>query len=196
MNAKPGRALRTLGCAAAAIALGAAPALAAAEGEHHAPSWALTIFAAVNFAIFLYVLRRFAWPYIERYLQDRRTSLIEALEAADRARAEAEETRREYERRLEKLEAEAERAREEVLAVARVQAERLLEHARHAAERIRADARVVADQEVSRARRELREEAAALITERAARLVAERITPADQRRLIGEFVAAAEGAKP
>jgi F-type H+-transporting ATPase subunit b len=163
-------------------------AIAATAGEHHEPSWNLTILGFVNFALFLFVLYRYAWPLVRDYLVARRESIVRALEAARRAQAEAEELRAEYEARMRTLEDEAARTREELLAIARHEADRVIDQARRAAERIRRDAELVAGQEVAQARALLQRDVAELITRLAGALIEREITPDDQRRLIREFV--------
>jgi len=176
------------GALAALSLLTPALAAAAAEGEHHAPSWSLTILGFVNFAIFLFVIRRYAWPLVSSYLVERREEIVRALEAARRAQAAAEELRAEFDARMRTLESEAEHTREELLAIARLEADKILEQARRAAERIRKDAQLVASQEVAQARTQLQREVGDLIAQRAASLIQREITPDDQRRLIREFV--------
>ena len=109
--------------AVAAVGLILLPVIAqAAEGEaghaaeHHAPSpWGL-IYPFINFAIYSFVLWRYAWPAVRDYLSDRRANTLSALEAAKSVRAEAEALKAEYDAKLRNLEGEAARAREEVLA--------------------------------------------------------------------------------
>jgi F-type H+-transporting ATPase subunit b len=163
------------------------------EGEH-GPSWTMTILAMVNFAIYAYIIRRFAWPPLVKYLKERRAAVVSSLEAAARAHAEAEALRAEFESKLRNVEAEAARAREELMEIARLEAEHVLENAKRTAERIRTDARLVADQEVARARRLLQEDAAQLITRVAAELVAKQLTPDDQQRFVKEFIADTQAA--
>jgi F-type H+-transporting ATPase subunit b len=165
----------------------AAPAFAASAG-HHEPSWSLTLLGFVNLAIFLFILNRFAWPLVKNYLQERRDAVVKELEAARQAKASADELRAEFEARMQTLESEAERTREELLSIARLEAQRLLDQAQRAAERIRKDARLIADQEVAQARRQLQQETADLIADRATALLQREITPQDQQRLVQEFV--------
>jgi F-type H+-transporting ATPase subunit b len=171
-----------------AVLATATPALAA-SGGHHEPSWSLTLLGFVNLAIFLFILRRFAWPLIQNYLEERREAVVKELEAARQAKAAADELRAEFQARMQTLESEAERTREELLSIARLEAQRLLDQAQRAAERIRKDARLIADQEVAQARRLLQQETADLIADRATALLQREITPQDQQRLVQEFVA-------
>lgn len=167
----------------------AVPAMAASGGEGgHGPSWTLTILGFVNFAIYAYVLYRFAWPPIVKYLKERRASVVEALEAAARAHAEAEALKAEFEEKLKNVEADAARARDELMEIARGEADHLLEEAKRSADRIRRDAQLVADQEVARARRELQEEAAQLIATIAGELVSRQLTADDQTRFVQSFL--------
>lgn len=167
----------------------AVPAMAASGGEGgHGPSWTLTILGFVNFAIYAYVMYRFAWPPIVKYLKERRASVVEALEAAARAHAEAEALKAEFEEKLKNVEADAARARDELMEIARGEADHLLEEAKRSADRIRRDAQLVADQEVARARRELQEEAAQLIATIAGELVSRQLTADDQTRFVQSFL--------
>jgi len=165
-----------------------------AGGEHHAPSITLFLLNCVNFAIYAFLLHRFAWPPIATYLRDRRAGVVAALEAARKAQAEAEAIKAQYQEKLRTLESDAARMRAEVLAIAEVEARNLLEQARHAADRVRNDARLVAEQEVTRARRVLQEESAALVARVAGELIAKQLTAQDQARFIADFVAQAREA--
>ncbi|HEY8516657.1 MAG TPA: ATP synthase F0 subunit B [Candidatus Binatia bacterium] len=175
----------------------ATPALSfAASGEEggHGPSWTMTILAMVNFSIYAYIIYRFAWPPIAKYLKERRANVVATLEAAAQAHAEAEKLRAEFESKLRNVEAEAARARDELMEIARREAEHVVENAKRTAERIRTDARLVADQEIARARRMLQEEAAELITRIAAELVSKQLTPDDQMRFVKDFIAETQAA--
>ena len=60
------------------------PSLAlAAEGheEHGGSPWATLIFSTINTLLFLFVLKRFAWPAISSWVVDRRKAIVEAIDA-------------------------------------------------------------------------------------------------------------------
>lgn len=156
---------------------------------HHEPTWTLTILGFVNFAIYAFIMYRFAWPAVVKYLKERRTSVVSALEAAARAHAEAEALKAEFEAKLKNVEADAARARDELMEIARNEADHLLAEAKRSADRIRRDAQLVADQEVARARRTLQEDAAQLIARIAGELVSQKLTAEDQARFVQSFIA-------
>ena len=61
-----------------------------------------------------------------------------------------------------------------------------------AAERIRRDAGLAAEQELLRARKELREEAATIASELALQLLADSVNEGDRDRLLDEFISPVE----
>ena len=72
------------------------------------------------------------------------------------------------------------------------ESERILADARKTAERIAADAGAAVDQELLRAKRALRAEAADLALQLAADILREHVTDADQERLVDEFITRVE----
>ena len=155
---------------------------------HHEPTWTLTILGFVNFSIYAFIMYRFAWPAVIKYLKERRATVVSALEAAARAHAEAEALKAEFEAKLKNVEADAARARDELMEIARNEADNLVAEAKRSADRIRRDAQLVADQEVARARRTLQEDAAQLIAKVAGELVSQKLTTEDQARFVQSFI--------
>lgn len=169
--------------------IGWSSAAAASESAgHHHPSWSMTLLAAVNFTIFALIIRRFAWPMIQSYLQDRRDRVVDALDSAATARRAAADLRAEFDLRLRSIEEDAVRTREELLTIARREAERVLAHAREAAERIRTDARLVANEEIARARAHLQQECADRVAELAGEILRREFTATDQSRFVEDFI--------
>ena len=162
---------------------------------HHEPTWTLTILGFVNFSIYAFIMYRFAWPAVVKYLKERRATVVSALEAAARAHAEAEALKAEFEAKLKNVEADAARARDELMEIARNEADNLVAEAKRSADRIRRDAQLVADQEVARARRTLQEDAAQLIVKVAGELVSQKLTSEDQARFVQSFIADTNAAR-
>ena len=86
------------------------------------------------------------------------------------------------------LDAEIESIRQLAQERAETERERILTDAEAAAERIRNDARAAIDQELRRAREQLREDASDLAIELAGERLREQITDSDRSRLLDEFI--------
>lgn len=180
---------------AAALVLTALPALAlaaekAAEHHHepHGIPWAKLAFSTINLAIFLYILARFVWPNVKELLRTRHSDIVDLLEKASKAKAQAEQLKREWESRIANLNTEIEALRRQAEADIAGERERILEATRKVAEAIRRDAVRTAEQEVRSAEAMLRQEVAAQATAVAKDLARQRVGAEDQRRLVGEFI--------
>lgn len=145
-------------------------------------------FAAINFLLFVFVLRKYALPAVRDSLKRRRETIVQALSEAKKAQEEAEALQREYRQKLAGLAAEQERLRQQALGDAEREKTRLLEEAQKMAERVRIDIQLTARRELAEARRLLREEVAAQAVRLATELVRSRLTPGDQSRLIQDLV--------
>lgn len=177
-------------------------ATASAAGDAHGETEVLkeTIWQGVNLALLLGVIFYFARKPVSEFFASRRAAIQQELQESSSLLAEAEARNAELQRRLVDLGSEIEGIREEASRRAEDEAERILSDARAAADRIRRDAQAAVDQELRRAQSKLREEAADLAMEIAARKLSEQVSEADRERLADEFIVrvepgAAEGAR-
>jgi F-type H+-transporting ATPase subunit b len=169
---------------------GSALAEEAAHAHAHetaSPLWPL-LFSTINLAIFIWVLARYVLPPVRDWVHHRRNHVVQALEQAAAAKAEALRLREEWEQRL----AQFGRAVEEMQAQARRDAERerahILETAHKTAEAIRRDAELAAAYEVRRTQEQVRADLvrqAVRLAEQAART---QLTADDQQRFVAEFL--------
>jgi F-type H+-transporting ATPase subunit b len=173
-----------------AIALGAPSAAFASEAGHaeHAPSIGTLALPIVNFAIFAFILWRYAWPAVRSALADRQKSVRREIDEAEVAHREARAA-------LESIEALRARSREdgerlvaEIREEAEARAGALLTQARQTADRIRRDAEILGAQEGERAAHAIRREIADRIVARATELVRQRFGESEQRRAVTEFL--------
>jgi F-type H+-transporting ATPase subunit b len=178
--------------AATACLLVALPA-AAESGESHSAMRDL-LFSALNLALLLGVLVYFARRPIVEFFDGRRRRIQAELEAAKNQGAEAEARYAKWQRRLMDLESELAEIRETSRQRAAAEREHILADAAAGAERIRREALETVDQELRRARAQLRREAADLALELASETLRRQVSSADQDRLLDEFVAAIERA--
>lgn len=147
-----------------------------------------TIYQGLNLALLLGVLFYFGRRPIAEFFSNRRGEIQSELdESADLLRK-AEQRNSELQRRLVELGSEVDGIKEEAGRRAEEEAERILTDARVTAERIRRDAQAAVAQELRRAQGVLREEAADLALEIAARKLDEQVSDADRDRLVDEFI--------
>ncbi len=112
------------------------------------------IWGAVAFSVVLFVLNKFAFPKLREAVEGREKQIQSDLEAAERARTEAEQEKRQYQQQI---------------ADARSEANRIVEEARQQAEQVRKDitarAQTEAEQIVTRARESIEAERSSTIQE-------------------------------
>jgi F-type H+-transporting ATPase subunit b len=172
------------------VLLVATPALAAGGGEeegHQSLLWPL-----LNFALLIAVLVYVARKPIQSFFAERRRTIHDDLEQSAELQRQAEERHAKWQRRLVELERELDEIRRLGRDRADAEREQILADARESAARIERTARSAIDQELRRAREQLRDEASDLAVELAAGLLGERVTDADRDRLVDEFIARVE----
>ena len=165
--------------------------VAQASGDSHEGAEEVlkqTIYQGLNLALLLGVLFYFGRKPISEFFSSRRSEIQSELSEAADLLTEAEQRNSELQRRLVDLGSEIEEIREEAGRRAEEEAERILADAQATAERIRRDAQAGVAQELRRAQSELREEAADLALEIAARKLSEQVGEADRERLVDEFI--------
>lgn len=174
------------------LVLGLAVTVTAATGNgHHVDSGVLLkdfLYRVLNFAITFGLLAYFITKPIRNGLAGRREGIEKALQQAQTAKAEAEARFADYDQKLSRAEAEIETIHAEIRREGEVEREKILASAREMADKIRQEAERTAASEVGRARAELRREAARLAVGIAEELIRQKITPADQERLVSEYM--------
>lgn len=178
-----------------AVVLCAAVAQASGGGEEHGESHlSHVLYQALNLALLLGVLIYFGRKPIADFFKTRREAIHDELSESAELLAKAEQRNSELQRRLIDLNSELEEIREMAGRRAEEEAERILADASATAERIRRDAQAAVAQELRRAKTELREEAADLALEIAARKLNDQVVDGDRERLIDEFITRVEPA--
>jgi F-type H+-transporting ATPase subunit b len=191
------RALRVLAPLAVSLCA-AAVAFAAEEGGAHPGGgvhvpWGEILKQAVNFLILAGVLVYFLRKPLSSFLKERSELLRKAIDDAARARAEAAERLAAIETRTAKLADEIAEMNAKMDVEAAAEALRLQEAAAAEISRIRAQSEFTGEQEVKKAREELRREASLLAARAAEELVRKTLSPEDQERLVRENLEKIEG---
>jgi F-type H+-transporting ATPase subunit b len=148
----------------------------------------LLVSTAILFALFAWVLGKFAWGPLLKIVDDREKNIRSSVEAAEKAAAEAKDTLEKHQEMLRG----AGREREEILARALKEAEtarnELVEKARSDAERIVDRAHEQIEQEKTQAIAELRGQVADIAVEAASRIVKSSLTPEAQKKLVDDYI--------
>lgn len=194
-NALSGRARIAvrLGLLASLAILGFADVAVASGGDDadHNPVTEV-IFQGINLLIVLGLIVYFGRGPITEFFSGRRSTIQSDLDEAANLLTQAEQRNSELQRRLVDLSSEVEGIREAATRRAEDEAERILADAGAAAERIRNEAQAAVDQELRRAQATLRDEAADLALEIAARKLNENVSEGDRDRLMDEFITRVE----
>jgi len=160
----------------------------------HDPSIAELGWPLANFLLFVGLL---VWQLrgpIREFFRARTERLRDELEAGDRARKDAEALRAQLAKDLADLPAVRSRLQADLRATAERQRDQMLAQGKQTADRIRSDASLLAAQEVSSARRTLRDEVVDEAIRDATALVRGATGPQDHERFVREFVDAARSA--
>jgi F-type H+-transporting ATPase subunit b len=160
----------------------------ATGAEHHAPSIGDIWWPFWNFVIYAIIIAKFAVPRAREFLKTRREEVVSAISQATAKKQTAEARVSEYKAKLAGLDNEI----QSIHATLRDEAERekskLIREAQAMAVKIKEDANFLAAQEVKIARQRIREELANQAEATARQLVRHNLYPADQSRLVQEFI--------
>ena len=152
------------------------------------PNSGLIVWTLITFVLVLLVLKKVAWGPLLSALDERETSIREALEQADKARAEAEKAANENKEALAQAQAEAQaainKAREDAERVAR----EVQERAEGEAQQLLEQARRTIQQERDQALQELRQQTAELAVLAAGQLLEENLDDERNRKIVDDFI--------
>ena len=160
----------------------------AAQGEPSEGSWFALIFYALNFLLFLWIVRRYGWPRVTQFFRDRAHTMREIRGRADKAYREAQELAQRAAQLLQQLEAEKSRIAAELDAETNDQIGQIDRAAGEAVNRIRHDTEVTVAALREGAQRRLRQTMAAAAGRVARELVRLRFQASDQARLLEGFI--------
>ena len=177
---------------AAAVAFAAEESGAHQGGGVHVP-WGEILKQAINFLILAGVLVYFLRKPLASFLKERSELQRKAIDDAAKALAEAKEKLAAIESRTAKLADEIAGMNAKMDIDAAAEARRLQETVDLEISRIRTQSEFTGEQEVKKAREELRREASLLTARAAEELVRKSLSPEDQERLVRENLEKIEG---
>ncbi len=158
------------------------------ENPHDEPMAPGLVFALANFAIFAFVLLRYAGPAVRKYTRERHETIRDALEEGARLREQARTKLAEYTERIAGVEAEVDKLIADIRATAEAERQQILAQAQVQAAALRAEAeqRIAAD--IEQAKRELHREVLLRALELAEKIVREKAGAADQKAQFKAFL--------
>ncbi len=171
----------------AGVALGAE-----AAGEHGVTPEKITdlIWRTVNFLVFAGILgyllvKKFP---IKDFFARRSQEIAQSLSELEAKKAAAAQALREAEARLAQVAAEREQIIRQFVEEGELEKAKIIQKAEMVASRIKEMAALSIAQETKKAAQQLKQEVALQATELAEKLIKEKITPADQQRLVDEYL--------
>lgn len=148
----------------------------------------LFFWVLITFLLFLFLLSKFAWKPILNALSERESAIKESLEAAEKARADAEEISRENEKALKEAEAVSQKMRKEALEEAEALRADRAEKAKTEASKLLEQARATIEQEKKKALLELREEVSRIAIESASRILDEELDENKNKKIVEKYI--------
>jgi len=150
-------------------------------------------FMFFNFAVVVVVLYFLARKPISKLLQKRRDNIASAIEEAEALKKEAEAAIEAARVRMEAMDAEMTALRNTIVEAGVMQARHVEEETVLRSARLRDDTRAIVAHEITRLSVELRAEVVEEIVAAAAKLIAQKITAADQARLAESYISGIAG---
>jgi F-type H+-transporting ATPase subunit b len=173
------------------IVLVAAVAWAAGGGEEHVDTKAQLIDFAWrigNFIILLYILYKLMWKKMKSFFAGRREGIKASLEEAEVVKADAEKKFMEYDEKIKKAEEEIQNISAMIKAQGEEEKKRIIADAERASVKMKEDAKARMEQELKKAKNELRLEASELAVQMAEDILKKKITKEDHEGMVREYL--------
>ena len=167
-------------------------ALAAEAAQHGEPGIinlnVTILIQAINFLILIFLLSKFLFKPLTKFLADRSAGIAKSLAEAKAAHEAAAKVQEEFRARMRETQREIAAIREQGQREAEAERERLVQASRAEAERLVVQAKAEIEAETKRAKASLRDEAAGIALAAAERLLGRSLTGDDQKRLAEQYV--------
>ncbi len=172
------------------LGVGLSPTLAfCAQGAaEESGSWVALLFYIFNFALFVAILWYYALPLVVKFFRERARDIRENIELSETGFRSATQTAQSAQAQIAGLEAEKARILKEMREETAREVARLRELGQAGAQRIRRDAELTAKSIADNGRRTVQAHLAAAAAALARELIAREFEPADQNRLVRQFL--------
>ena len=153
------------------------------------PMSAPFIFLVLNFVLLFWLVAKFGGRAAKKLAVERHDQIKNALDEAAKLRTQAQEKLAEYDSKLKRADSEITKLVEGMRADAEADKKRILENAERQAAQLKRDAESRIAAEIESARTALKREVSAAATAAAEKLLREKMTAADQSKVITTFIA-------
>jgi F-type H+-transporting ATPase subunit b len=157
------------------------------EGDHKAMmidfAWRL-----LNFAILMFILYKLMWKKMKSFFAGRREGIKASLEEAEVVKAEAEKKFKEYDEKIKKAEEEIQGISAMIKAQGEEEKKRIIADAERASVKMKEDAKARMEQELKKAKNELRLEASELAIQMAEDILKKKVTREDHESMVREYL--------
>jgi F-type H+-transporting ATPase subunit b len=158
------------------------------EKEEEEPASPPFLFMLINFGIFLIILAKTLLPAGQKMSAERHDQIKNALDEAAKLREQAAKKLAEYETRIKDVDSEVKKIVDDIRAAAEEDKKRILENAERQAAQMKHDAELRIAAEIEMARAKLSREVAVAASSATEKLLREKTTPDDQKKLVGNFI--------
>jgi len=158
-----------------------------AEGKSGWDAWKTVVYHAINLAILLWLIVKFAGPNVKAALKGRAQRVGQEIEEAAALHSEAKSMLDEYRDKLAGFEAQATTLLDDYRAMGEAERDRIIVDANAEAERIRQEAQRVAANEVNRAKEKLEAEIIDQAIDKAEMIIENQLSEEDHHRLVTEY---------
>jgi len=158
------------------------------EKEEEEPMSPPFIFMLVNFGLFLLILAKYLAPAGTKVSKERHDLIKTALDEAAALRAQAQAKLADYEARIKNVDDEVKKIVDDIRAAADEDKKRILENAERQAVQMKRDAELRIAAEIDMARAKLSREVAVAASVATEKLLRDKVTPDDQKKLVGNFI--------
>ncbi|MBQ3589383.1 MAG: F0F1 ATP synthase subunit B [Clostridia bacterium] len=149
--------------------------------------WQIVV-SLLNLVIIFLIIKKFLFKPIERAMQNRKDAIDEKNAQADKAIADANSAREEYESSLKGAKAEADKIIEDATAQANRRKEKITAEARAEADEIIRGAKTNAELEKKKAKSEIKEQIVDVSTDLAEKIIGREINADDHHKLIDDVI--------
>jgi F-type H+-transporting ATPase subunit b len=163
------------------------------KGDHKMPAPFLG--ALFNFAVVAFLVGKYGGPAIRKMVTDRHDEVAKQLEESTRLREEAKAKLDEYNQKLAQLDSDINKLVEGIRNEAEHDKQRIVAEATQRAERMKKEAEQTIAAEIARVKAQLEREVTLTAIAVAEKLLTEKTTDADQRKLNEQFIGALAGAR-